>query len=140
MENIKRIWKGFRATFLTLIVLAIIVMIYLSFGSYSEGFRAGVIYKLSKRGMIFKTYEGEMNTGNYVTADSPSSDNGLSTKIWEFSVMSDQEEVISKIESAILSGKRVKLFYKEKYVVFPWQGDKKYFIYKVEVEGERLIN
>lgn len=102
--------------------------------SYSEGFRAGVVYKLSKRGVLFKTYEGEMNTGNYVTTESPTQDNTLSTKIWGFSVDDNQVEVIDKIEKAILSGKRVKLFYKEKYFVFPWQGDNKAFIYKVEIE------
>lgn len=134
METLKKIWKIIKATFIVLILMAIVVFVYMYNASYSEGFRAGVVYKLSKRGILFKTYEGEMNTGNYVTTESPTQDNTLSTKIWGFSVDDNQVEVIDKIEKAILSGKRVKLFYKEKYFVFPWQGDNKAFIYKVEIE------
>jgi hypothetical protein len=88
-----------------------------------------VVYKLSQKGILFKTYEGEMNTGNYVTDVSAEN---LSTKIWTFSVDKDQKEAIAQLESAVLKGSRVKLFYKERYLKFPWRGDTKYFIFKVE--------
>lgn len=129
METWKRIWKTFKATLLTVAVIGVLVVIFLYFASYSEGRRAGVVYKLSQKGFVFKTYEGEMNTGNYVT-DSPNEN--LSTKIWNFSVDADQTEVISQLESSVLKGSRVKLFYKERYLKLPWRGDTKYFIFKVE--------
>ncbi len=126
----KRIWNTFKATFLTVIVVGILVFVYLYFASYSEGYRAGIVYKLSEKGMLFKTYEGEMNTGNYVTEETDA--NNLSTKVWKFSIDKDQTEVISKLENAVLKGNRVKLFYKERYFKFAWRGDTKYFIFKVE--------
>lgn len=133
-DLLKKIYTTFKATILTVVVMGILVLVYLSFGSYSEGYRAGIVYKISKRGLIFKTYEGEMNTGNYVTTESPTQDNTLSTKVWEFSVASNQEEVIKQIENAVLTGKRVKLFYKQKYIVYPWQGETGNFIYSVEFD------
>jgi hypothetical protein len=129
MEVLKKMWGMFKATFLTALVVGVLVLVYFYMASYSEGFRAGVVYKLSQKGIIFKTYEGEMNTGNYVTDGGAEN---LSTKIWSFSVDGDQTEVISKLENAVLEGSRVKLFYKERYLKFPWRGDTKYFIFKVE--------
>jgi len=119
METWKRIWKTFRATLLTVAVVGVLVVIFLYIASYSEGYRAGTVYKLSQKGYVFKTYEGEMNTGNYVAESA--GDNNLSTKIWNFSVDASQTEVIS-----------IKLFYKERYLKLPWRGDTKYFIFKVE--------
>ena len=45
--------------------------------SYSEGERAGVLQKFSKRGWICKTYEGELAL--YVVG-------GIAPQIWHFSV------------------------------------------------------
>ncbi len=130
METWKRIWKTFRATLLTVAVVGVLVVIFLYIASYSEGYRAGTVYKLSQKGYVFKTYEGEMNTGNYVAESA--GDNNLSTKIWNFSVDASQTEVISQLENAVLKGNRIKLFYKERYLKLPWRGDTKYFIFKVE--------
>ncbi len=95
--------------------------------SYSEGFRAGAMVKISKKGYVFKTIEGELNLGNYF------SDKGNpSTSIWSFSVDPSADTVIKKLEEAVSSGKRVKLHYKEMYTQFSWRGDTKYFVYKVE--------
>lgn len=130
MEYLNKIWGTFKATILTAVVVGFIVFIFLYLASYSEGYRAGTVYKLSNKGYIFKTYEGEMNTGNYVTDGAK--EGNISTKIWNFSVDADQKEVISQLESALLKGNRVKLFYKERYLQVPWRGDTKYFIFKVE--------
>ena len=49
-----------------LIAVAVVIVLFLAFfmfGSYSDGYRAGTVTKLSKKGFIIKTYEGELNTG-----------------------------------------------------------------------------
>lgn len=132
-EYFAKIFKMFKATLLTVLVASIGVLLYFYFASYSEGYRAGIVYKLSKKGVLFKTYEGEMNTGNYYAAKDDDNQN-LTTKVWAFSVDDDQHEVIKKLEQAVMTGERVKLFYKERYFKLPWRGDTRYFIIDVKSE------
>ena len=117
-----------------IIVLLLLLGIaaYYYYGNYSEGERAGIMFKLSKKGTILKTFEGELNVGNYLTDNT-----NLSSSVWKFSVDDDQEEVIKKLEDAILNGRRVKILYKEKFIYVPWRGDTKYFVYKVEQDQPR---
>lgn len=109
---------------LVLVFIGLIVVLYLGFGSYSDGFRAGIVVKLSHKGMLFKTYEGEMNLGSGFYHDQQN--------VWQFSVAGSDKDVIEKIEKAALSRNRVKLFYEEKYWKLPWVGDTKYLVTGVE--------
>lgn len=91
--------------------------------SFSEGFRSGRVVKMSKKGLVFKTYEGELLlTGGLYNKNTA----------WQFSVPGDQPDIIKKIEDAADKGHRVKLQYEEKYFKQPWKGDTKYFIINVE--------
>ena len=48
------------------LVLALIIAGYFTFiyyASYSEGYRAGELIKFSKKGLLFKTWEGELSQG-----------------------------------------------------------------------------
>jgi hypothetical protein len=68
--------------------------------SYSEGERAGVLQKFSKRGWICKTYEGEL--AMYVVG-------GVAPQIWDFSVRDPQvAESLSRVV-----GQQVRLHYTE---------------------------
>lgn len=119
--------KTVKIIFISLVVLILLVGGYYIFGSYSEGSRAGTIVKLSRRGVLVKTYEGQLNLGGFSgETGSPAS------SLWDFSVSSGQEDVIRQLEEASLNGKRVKLYYKEKFFQLSWRGDTKYFVYKVE--------
>jgi hypothetical protein len=68
--------------------------------SYSDGDRAGVLQKFSRKGWICKTYEGDL-----AVAPQP----GMAPVIWPFSVR--DETLVEKIREA--QGKRVVLHYKE---------------------------
>ena len=108
-------------------ILGVLILGYVMFGSYSSGTRAGTVVKLSHRGVLFKTYEGQLNLGGFSgETGSPAS------SLWDFSVDGGKTEVIQQLEDASLNGKRVKLYYKEKFYQFSWRGDTKYFVYKVE--------
>jgi hypothetical protein len=120
---------------IALAVIAILVFSYYLFGNYSTGERAGTVSKLSQRGALFKTYEGQLNVGALSgETGSPASN------LWDFSVHSGDKEVIKQLEDALLNGKRVRLFYKEKFVRFFWQGDSKYYVYKVEQASQPAAN
>jgi hypothetical protein len=68
--------------------------------SYSEGDRAGVLQKFSRKGWICKTYEGELAL--YVVG-------GVSPQIWYFSTR--DEELAAKLSKAV--GERIQLHYEE---------------------------
>lgn len=109
------------------LVLFTLITLYATMGSYSDGFRVGNVIKLSNKGFIFKTYEGQLDQG-YITQGA----DGINTRIWSFSVGHGDEQVRTEIDKAITTGRKVKLFYKEKFIRVFFMGDTKYFVYKVE--------
>ena len=118
-------------------VLAIVVVILLAvfaffyFTSYSSGTQAGVVMKIQKKGIVFKTWEGRLDMGTVgKSANSP-----LGTKIFEFSIDGSDDELIKKLEEVQLSGQRVNLGFEQKYMIFPWSGETKYFATSVLSSG-----
>jgi hypothetical protein len=95
---------------------------------YSEGFRVGKVIKLSHKGYVFKTWEGTLDFG-YLQNDP---DAGVATRIWDFSVAPDADDVRRQIDAAIAGDYKVKLHYREKYVKLPWRGETKHFVTQVE--------
>jgi len=104
------------------------VFYYLTFGYYSEGKRGGFVVKLSKKGYVFKTYEGVLNVGGLYEGGGT-----LNATQWEFSVSDNDREPIDRIEEAIKMGSRVSLTYEEKFFTLPWVGDTKNLVTQVEV-------
>lgn len=95
---------------------------------YSEGERTGVLTKLSKKGYVWKTWEGELNLGGM-------SDNGGGTavpNVWRFSVADDA--VAQKMLPAATGAKRVTLKYTEVWKASFTQGQTDYFITGVRQE------
>ncbi len=127
--NAKKIKRGVLFTVLGISIVVIAsLMIYANF-TYSEGTRNGTIIKISKKGNLFKTHEGQLNVGAYINNESGK----IPTTIWEFSVPKDNTDVLDEINKSVDLGKRVKLYYKEKLTTLPWRGDTKYMIYKVDI-------
>jgi hypothetical protein len=89
--------------------------------SYSDGDRAGVLQKFSRKGWICKTYEGEL-----AVAPQP----GMAPVIWPFSVRDETQ--VEKIREA--QGKRVVLHYKEhRGVPTDCFGETQYYVDDVRV-------
>ena len=101
---------------------------YFYFGTYSEGVRSGVVVKVSKKGFVFKTYEGQLNLMTFGASRSQN----IVAETFDFSVSTYETDIIKTLEDVSLSGERVSLYYKEKFVTFPWRGETKYLIVKVE--------
>ncbi len=102
-------------------------MTFLYYGVYSEGVRAGTVIKLSRKGVMFKTWEGQLNIRSFGAVRS---ENSLS-EVFEFSIESDATDVIRQLEEVSLSGERVNLHYVERYRALPWRGSTRYFVTKV---------
>ena len=102
-------------------VIALSLVLYFTaiyYITYSEGYRAGELVKFSHKGLMFKTWEGEISQGV------------SEAQTFIFSVEDQEKEVIQLLQD--LQGKDVKLTYKERFGTFPWLGDTKYFVIKVE--------
>jgi hypothetical protein len=114
------------------VFLAIVfgILYYITFGYYSEGKRGGYVTRLSNRGYLFKTYEGELRMGGLFEGDGT-----MNSSQWVFSVSGKNKDAISKLEEAIKNGHRVSLTYEEKFFNLPWNGDTKFFVTEVEVLG-----
>ena len=102
------------------IVATSLYLCFLYFVSYSEGVRAGELVKFSHKGMVIKTWEGEISQGVSLA------------QLFKFSVEDKEKQVIEDLNR--LQGKYVKLHYKERYKTLFWLGDTKYFITKVELQ------
>lgn len=114
--------------FLLFLLIVFGVLYALTGWSYSDGERAGTISKFSRRGFVFKTYEGVLNVGGF------SGETGsLTPQYFDFSV--DDNAVASQITQAVKTGQRVTLHYEEKILKLPWNGETKYYITGVEVVG-----
>ena len=113
----------------SLIVAVVLVALYTLFMlwySYSEGERAGVLQKFSRRGWICKTWEGEI--AMYVVG-------GVAPQIWHFSVR--DQATAAALGRAV--GRQVRLHYSE-HPGLPTNcfGDTDYFVDNVEIVGPPL--
>lgn len=117
-------WKKI-SLWIGLSLLIIWFLYYLICGlAYSEGKRSGILIKVSRKGYVFKTYEGELNSGGISQGDGTIMPNAL----FKFSVA--DAAVFKKLED--LQGKKVVLDYKQVMKNFFWQGDTDYFIKDVK--------
>ena len=103
---------------LTLITVGYFSFIY--YVPYSEGVRSGELIKISHKGFVVKTWEGELSQGI------------SGAQIFAFSVMDNQEVIIEDLKK--WQGKKVTLEYEERYKTFFWWGDTRYFVTKVTLE------
>jgi hypothetical protein len=129
LESLKRkSKKAFRIFIASLIVLLIGVFLFYNYAVYDEGVRAGIVVRISKKGVIFKTYEGQLNLESFGALRGT---NPIAST-FDFSVSGSDENVIKDLEAASLSGERVNLKYIKRYGSFPWRGETQYFIIQVE--------
>ena len=124
----KQVLKILKRIVLIVILVGFATLAFAYFGTYSEGVRSGIVLKVSKKGLIFKTYEGQLNLMTFGASRSQN----LVAENFDFSVSKYETDVIKTLEEVSLTGERVSLHYKEKFVRFPWRGETKYMIYKVE--------
>lgn len=113
------------------LVIGLAVCAFFYWATYESGVMAGKVLRISEKGMIFKTHEGKLNLETFgaLKGTSPIAES------FDFSVESTETEVLKHLEEVALSGERVNLYFVKRYITFPWRGDTKYFITKVERAG-----
>ena len=117
-------WLDDRLSANTFIVLCIVLGILIaSFMKipyvYSDGIKTGSITKFTQKGLIFKTWEGQLNLGGMVS----DGDGGMVANVWNFSV---QDPIIAE-QLQSLQG-RVSLKYDQHILVPIYEGSTNYII------------
>ncbi len=112
--------KKWKLKFFLIFFLVIGFAFYFCFlRPYSSGFREGYVTKLSKKGFVFKTWEGELSK----TVISPD------PNPWKYSVASSAiADSLNNIDQRVY----VKLHYNEYIFQIFFKGDTKYFIDKIQ--------
>ena len=111
---------------LFLIVIIGVSFIYWKyFFTYSEGYRAGLLQKFSNKGIIFKTYEGEM----ILSSISSNRDVALASEKFLFTVTN--KSLVRQFDT--LQGQSVIVHYKQKNAPLFWRGDSPYLVDSVKV-------
>lgn len=110
---------------LALIITAIIALFLIwyaliYFATFSEGTRSGELIKFSRKGIVFKTWEGEISQGI------------SGAQIFSFSVEDSKKDVIENLEK--YQGRYVKVKYIERFGKISWLGDTQYFVIDVQEE------
>ena len=113
--------KKFLYVLTAVIILAVVgYFTFIYNATYSEGVRSGQLIKFSNKGIVFKTWEGEISQGI------------SGAQIFSFSVLDKDKRVITDLQK--FEGKYIKVKYIERYKTFAWWGDSKYFIIDVKEE------
>jgi hypothetical protein len=101
--------------------------VFFNYGAvYSDGYRDGTLIKFSRKGYVFKTYEGELNQGGITN---PVPGTAMTNQIWHFSV---KEKAVAKELEKLPAGSLVKLHYKQYNKNFFWEGETNYLVDGVE--------
>lgn len=120
MKKVKKIaiWAG-----IILVAFMSFMFYWNYYNTYSEGNRAGTLQKFSKKGSMFKTYEGEL----IMTSIASTGNTTIASEKFYFSV---KDENIAK-ELFNLEGKHVTLQYEQKRGHLAWSGDTDYFVTRI---------
>lgn len=120
--------KMIKKILIVVLILALAVGAFLYFGTYSEGSRAGIVMKVSKKGTIFKTWEGQMNLETFGAIKTEN----IISETFTFSIEGGNQDLIDQLNAAALAGERINLQYVERYIQVPWRGETKHFAIGVE--------
>jgi hypothetical protein len=95
------------------------------FFTYSEGYRAGLLQKFSRKGNIFKTYEGEL----ILSSVTGGSNVTIASEKFFFSV--PDKSLAGSLDT--LQGMNVIVHYRQKNGRLIWKGDTPYYVDSVRL-------
>ena len=117
---VKKTKRVFNWMLAILLVLLAVFIYFKYFFTYSEGYRAGLLQKFSNKGVVFKTYEGEL----ILSSVSSTANVAIPSEKFLFSVL----EKDMTISYDTLQGRNVIVHYIEKKGAVPWRGDSRYIV------------
>jgi len=105
---------------LIVVVLLFSVVYWNYYNVYSEGNRSGILQKFSKKGNLFKTYEGEL----IMSSIASTSNTTIASEKFFFSVKEDS--IANRLFA--MEGKNVTVHYVQMRGHLPWNGETDYYV------------
>lgn len=113
--------------FIILLVIFLSLFVYWKyFYTYSQGYRAGLLQKFSNKGVMFKTYEGEM----ILSSVASTRDIAIASEKFLFTVTN--KSLVRQFDT--LQGNMVIVHYKQKNAPVFWRGDSPYLVDSVKIK------
>jgi len=109
------LWK----TVLVVVLILGLLVYWFYYNVYSDGERKGMLIKITRKGNLFKTYEGEMWL---------SCRQLVNVEKFQFSIV--DEKLADSLSS--LQDECIKVFYHQFRHSLPWRGDSPYIIERFE--------
>jgi hypothetical protein len=123
VRKTKRVFKWL----IWLLVIFLCGFVYFKFFfTYSEGYRAGLLQKFSSKGVIFKTYEGEM----ILSSVASTRDIALASEKFLFTVTN--KSIVRQFDT--IQGSMIIVHYKQKKAPVFWRGDSPYLVDSVKIK------
>jgi len=126
MDGDEKIMSGILFAFISLLVV-FAVRPFRVLPGFSDGERTGEIYKFSYKGMINKSYEGEMYLGGFTHTD-----RGIVMDKFYFSIPKDKEDESKEIIEGIRECARERMLctieYSQSLARNPWTEDSPYIV------------
>lgn len=120
-----KIKRFFRWLFFLVVILLGVFIYFKYFFTYSEGYRAGLLQKFSNKGVIVKTYEGEM----ILSSVSSTRDVALASEKFQFTVIN--KNLIREFDT--LQGENIIVHYRQKKGAIFFRGDSPYLVDSIKV-------
>ncbi|HOF19635.1 MAG TPA: hypothetical protein PLO24_00130 [Bacteroidales bacterium] len=106
---------------IALLVMATAVFVYVNyFHTFSEGYRAGTLQKFSRKGVIFKTYEGEL------ILSGAGAENEIIISPEKFSFTMVNKDLVRQFDT--LQGQNVIVHFIQKNGAVFWRGESKFLV------------
>jgi hypothetical protein len=122
--KVKRKFKKILRWIISLIAVFLIIFFYVKyFYTYSDGYRAGLLQKFSRKGTLFKTYEGELILSS-VSGNIGNNSAVIASEKFYFSVRLDS--LAARLDT--LQGRSVIVHYRQKNAPLFWRGDSPYIV------------
>jgi hypothetical protein len=103
-----------------IVIVIVITFCWKYFYTYSDGYRAGLLQKFSRKGTLFKTYEGEL----VLSSVSGNNNTVIASEKFYFSVTIDS--LAAQLDT--LQGRSVIVHYRQKNSPAFWRGDSPYIV------------
>ena len=127
--------RGFTLVEVMIVIAIVGLLLAIVFGSsggcsISDGVRKGTVSKFSHKGIVWKTYEGELVMGGLI----PGSEGGAQANVWRFSIRNDnpnREALAEAVQKAAEASGAVAIKYHQSFIAMPWQAGTTYDVQTV---------
>ena len=124
-----------------IIYISLFCILSINCKNYSSGWRSGVLIKLSKKGVFYKTWEATINLGGLKSTSDKDGNQSFVANTWDFSIdrktrrKENIQTIVDSLQKAFDMGLPIKVHYNQEKVT-DWncsRGSECYFVDSVKI-------